>query len=465
MAGSDRYAELADSIVELMGGKDNITFFTHCVTRLRFNVKNKDLVQNEGISKLSGVLGCQWSGEQYQVIIGQSVGDAYDLIVEKTGLTRQDAVDENLDDAVSGTKPKFSIAALFDAIAGCVAPCIPVLIGGGMIKVILLILVQFGLMSAESGTYVTFNFVSDAPFYFLPVMIGANAAKKFGANMAIGMTLGAVLLHPTFVAMVGEGSGGTVFGLPIAATSYSSNVFAMILTMWVAGYVERFFAKHSPEVLRSVIEPLATLFVMTPLMLCALAPAGALIGQVLTTGLVWLYDTLGFVGLGVLTAVVPLFVMTGMHMAFPAVATSNFATLGFDPLICVASIISNFNQGAACLAVALKNKDENIRTTSLSAAVGAIVAGVSEPALFGITLKFKTPLYGVMIGNFVGAAVAGIFQCACYAFPGSFALFGLFTFLGERGIQNVIYMIVASVVGMIAAFVATLVLYKPEKNA
>ena len=443
-----------------MGGKENITFFTHCVTRLRFNVRDKALVRDSEILNIKGVLGCQWAGEQYQIIIGQSVGDAYDLIAKETGLSRQEAVEEDLGD--SGAK--FSIAAVFDAIAGCVSPCIPVLIGGGMIKVLLLILVQLGVLTAESGTYVTFNFVSDAPFYFLPVMIGNSAAKKFGANPAIGMTLGAVLLHPTFVAMVGEGTGGTVFGLPIAATSYSSNVFAMILTMWVGAYVERFFAKRSPEVLRSVIEPLATIVIMTPLMLCLLAPAGALIGEVLTSGLVWLYDTLGFVGLGILTAVVPLFVMTGMHMAFPAVATSNFATLGYDPLICVASIISNFSQGAACLAVALKNRDEDTRATSLSAAVGAIVAGVSEPALFGVTLKFRTPLYGVMIGNFVGAAVAGIFQCVCYAFPGSFALFGLFTFLGERGIQNVIYMVIACIVGMIAAFVATLVLYKPQAN-
>ena len=460
MADSNRYSELASRVVELMGGKENITFFTHCVTRLRFNVRDKALVRDSEISNIKGVLGCQWAGEQYQIIIGQSVGDAYDLIAKETGLSRQEAVEEDLGD--SGAK--FSIAAVFDAIAGCVSPCIPVLIGGGMIKVLLLILVQLGVLTAESGTYVTFNFVSDAPFYFLPVMIGNSAAKKFGANPAIGMTLGAVLLHPTFVAMVGEGTGGTVFGLPIAATSYSSNVFAMILTMWVGAYVERFFAKRSPEVLRSVIEPLATIVIMTPLMLCLLAPAGALIGEVLTSGLVWLYDTLGFVGLGILTAVVPLFVMTGMHMAFPAVATSNFAALGYDPLICVASIISNFNQGAACLAVALKNRDEDTRATSLSAAVGAIVAGVSEPALFGVTLKFRTPLYGVMIGNFVGAAVAGIFQCVCYAFPGSFALFGLFTFLGERGIQNVIYMVIACIVGMIAAFVATLVLYKPQAN-
>lgn len=460
MAQAEKYAELADSIVELMGGKDNIDYFTHCVTRLRFNVHDKSLVQNDAISKLGGVLGCQWAGEQYQIIIGQDVADAYALVVERTGLAAQEAVDENLDGASVG-KAKFSIAAVFDAIAGCVSPCIPVLIGGGMIKVVLLILVQCGLLTDASPTYVTFKFVSDAPFYFLPVMIGSSAAQKFGANRAIGMTLGAVLLHPTFVSMVGEGSGGSVFGLPIAATSYSSNVFAMILTMWVAGYVERFFAKHSPSMLRSMIEPLATLFVMTPLMLCLLAPAGALVGEVLTSGLVWLYDTLGFVGLGILTAVVPLFVMTGMHMAFPAVATQNFATLGYDPLICVASIISNFNQGAACLAVSLKSKEGNLRTTSLSAAVSAIVAGVSEPALFGVTLKYKTPLYGVMIGNFVGAAVAGFFQCICYAFPGSFALFGLVPFMGERGIMNVVYMAVASVVGMIAAFAATMILYKP----
>lgn len=458
-----KFNELADHVIDYVGGKDNITYFTHCVTRLRFNVKDKEKVRKDDIAKLSGVIGALWSGEQFQIIIGQEVGDAYNLICEKTSLKEEKPVAAEAAEKTT-EKKKFSLNMIFDAIAGCVSPCIAPLIGGGMLKVVLLLLTQLGWLSAEGGTYITLSFVSDAPFYFLPVMVGAFAAKKFGANMGIGMTLGAALISPTFVEMVANGSGGSVFGIPIAAQDYSSNVFAMILTMFVASYVEKFIAKHSPSFIRSITEPLLTLLVMIPVMFCALAPLGATIGNYLAGGLSWLYNTTGFFGLAVLTAVVPLFVLTGMHMAFPPIALQNFATFGYDPLICIASMISNFNQGAACLAVALKSKNAQVKGNASSSAVSAIVAGVSEPALFSTTLRFKTPLYGVMIGNFVGGAVAGIFKCCCYAFPGSFALFGFVATFGEKGISNTIYLAVAVIVGMIAAFAATMILYKAEEK-
>ena len=404
-----------------------------------------------------------WSGEQYQIIIGQEAGDAYALICEKAGLKGDKSVGTE-EKPVEKEKTEFSINLIFDAIAGCVSPCIAALIGGGMLKVVLLLLTQVDLLSVESGSYVTLSFVSDAPFYFLPVMVGAFAAKKFGANMGIGMTLGAALISPTFVELVANGSGGSIFGIPIPAESYGSNVFAMILTMYVAARVEKFVAKHSPSFIRSVTEPLITLLVMIPAMFCLLAPIGAIIGNYLAGGLAWLYNATGFFGLAVLTAVVPLFVLTGMHMAFPAIALQNFSSLGFDPLICIASILSNFSQGAACLAVALKSKDIQRKATASSSAVSAIIAGVSEPALFSTTLKYKTPLYGVMIGNFVGGAVAGIFKCCCYAFPGSFALFGFVASFGDKGITNTIFLAVAVLAGMAGAFAATMILYKEGKE-
>lgn len=458
-----KFDELAEHLMDFMGGEDNITFFTHCVTRLRFNVKDKSKVRQEDIAKVQGVIGALWSGEQYQIIIGQEVGDAYALICEKTGLKGDKSVGTE-EKPVEKEKTEFSINLIFDAIAGCVSPCIAALIGGGMLKVVLLLLTQVDLLSVESGSYVTLSFVSDAPFYFLPVMVGAFAAKKFGANMGIGMTLGAALISPTFVELVANGSGGSIFGIPIPAESYGSNVFAMILTMYVAARVEKFVAKHSPAFIRSVTEPLITLLVMIPAMFCVLAPIGAIIGNYLAGGLAWLYNATGFFGLAVLTAVVSLFVLTGMHMAFPAIALQNFSSLGFDPLICIASILSNFSQGAACLAVALKSKDIQRKATASSSAVSAIIAGVSEPALFSTTLKYKTPLYGVMIGNFVGGAVAGIFKCCCYAFPGSFALFGFVASFGDKGITNTIFLAVAVLAGMAGAFAATMILYKEGKE-
>lgn len=460
MAREEKYRELAEKLVGLLGGRENISYFTHCVTRLRVNVSDKELVRDEEIRGLKGVLGTQWSGEQYQVIIGQDVDDAYQLVCAQNGLGEK--AKQEQDEAE--TKKKIGIAAVLDGIAGCVSPVVIALIGGGMIKVVLLLLVQLGLLTEKAGTYVTLSFVADAPFYFLPVLVGAAAAKKFGANIYLGMTLGAALLSPTFVDLVNAtGSGGSIFGLPISGQSYSSNVFAMILTMWVAAKLEKWIAKHSPAFLRSVLEPLGTLFIMTPIMLVVLAPLGAIIGTYLAAGIKALYDATGFLGLAVLTGVVPIFVLTGMHMAFPAIAVQNFSSLGYDPLICIASMIPNFNQGAACLAVALKTKDKDLKTESTTAAVATIVAGVSEPALFGVTLKYRTPLYAVMAGSAIGGAIAGIFQCCSYAFPGSFALFGFITMLGDKGWSNIVYMIIAVLVGMAVTFVLTMFLYKPEE--
>ncbi len=460
MAKSEKYEVLANELIGLLGGKENVTYFTHCVTRLRANVANKALVKDEEIKKLKGVLGAQWSGEQYQIIIGQDVDDAYQLVCEKNGLNQEKKIDENLDQ-----KKGISLAGILDGIAGCVSPVVITLIGGGMIKVVLLLLTQLGILDPQSGTYITLSFVADAPFYFLPVLVGAAASVKFGANMYLGMALGASLLSPTFVDLVNTtGSGGSVFGLPIKGISYGSNVFAMILTMWIAAKVEKFIAKHSPTVLRSILEPLGTLLIMAPIMLVVLAPLGASIGAYLAAAIKWLYDSTGFLGLAVLTGVVPIFVLTGMHMAFPPIALSNFATLGYDPLICIASMIPNFNQGAACLAVAAKNKNKDIRAEAMTSGITSIVAGVSEPALFGITLKYRTPLYAVMIGSFIGGAIAGIFKCCSYAFPGSFALFGFVTMLGEKGWSNILYMAIAVIVGMIATFVLTMILYKPEEE-
>lgn len=309
MTDKSKFKDLSSSVIELMGGKENITYFTHCVTRLRFNVADHSKVQEEKIKELPGVLGTNWAADQFQIIIGQDVDDAFQLIQSENNLSYEKA---SASPSSTGTKKKKNIlSAILDAISGCVSPVVITLIGGGMIKVVLLLLVQFNLITTDGGTYTTLSFVADAPFYFLPVLVGAAAAEKFGANKYLGMTLGAILLSPTFVELVETtGSGGSIFGLPIAGISYSSNVFAMILTMWIASYVERFLSKKSPRMLRSIIEPLGTLLIMAPLMLVFLAPLGATIGTYLTKGIVALYNTAGFLGLAVLCAVVPIFVLT-----------------------------------------------------------------------------------------------------------------------------------------------------------
>ena len=454
------YSEISNNIVDLVGGKDNIQFFTHCVTRLRFNVRDEKKVNKEAIDKLKGVLGSQWQNGQLQVIIGQTVGDVYKEICEKHGLTQEAAVDETLDAVETKKGFKGVIDKVFDGVSGSLTPFIPALIGAGMIKVILIFADMLGA-DATSGTYQLLSFAGDAGFYFLPIIIGAFAAKKFGANQGLGMVIGGMLVYPTFAAS----SGLNFLGIPVYSYSYSSTIIPIILSCAVMAPIERFFAKHSPEILRSVLEPLCTILVMIPLAYCLLGPIGSFMGQYLSTFVLWLYNTIGFVGVSLFAAIMPFVIMTGMHGAFVPYLLQMLTdpTIGYEPIFFPALIISNINQGVASIAVALKSKNAETRSTGLSTGVTAVIAGVTEPAMYAVNFKYKTPLYGAMIGSAIGGLVAGIFKCSIQAFAGASSIIALPLFASASNPSNLTFMIIATVIGMIATFAATWVLYKEEQ--
>ena len=454
------YEQISSNIVDLVGGKDNISYFTHCVTRLRFNLKDASKAKKEEIDKLQGVLGSQWQNGQLQVIIGQAVGDVYKKICEDNGLTMEKAVDENVDDVPAQKGIKGIIDKVFDGISGSLTPFIPALIGSGMIKVILIFADMLGA-DATSGTYQLLSFAGDAGFYFLPIIIGAFAAKKFGANQGLGMVVGGMLVYPSFAAATGL----NFLGIPVYSNSYSSTIIPIILSCAVMAPIEKFFAKHSPEILRSVLEPLCTILVMIPLAYCVLGPIGSFLGQYLSAFVLWLYNTIGFIGVALFAAIMPFVIMTGMHGAFVPYLLQMLTdpTIGYEPIFFPALIISNINQGVAALAVALKTKSAELKSTSLSTAVTAIVAGVTEPAMYAVNFKYKTPLYGAMIGSAVGGLVAGIFKCAIQAFAGASSIIALPLFVSANNPNNLMFMIIATVIGMVVTFIATWILYKEEK--
>lgn len=463
MSKHKKNEELSEKIIQLIGGKDNISFFTHCVTRLRFNLKDASIANIQEIEKLDGVLGCQWQVDQLQIIIGQSVGDVYKLICLNNGLNEENAIDEDIDGVKA--KKKITIGNVFggviNAISGCLTPTIPVLIGCGMIKVIALCLITFGLVKDTDSTYQILSFAGDAGFYFLPIMVGANAAKKFGANPGLGMALGGLLIYPAFVSGVAEGVNFTFLGIQIYGASYASSIFPIILCCWIMAPIEKFFAKISPTSLRSILEPLCTLLVMIPLTLCIIAPAGAFLGNYVSAFVIWLYDTVGFFGVAVLSTFMPFIIMTGMHGAFVPYLLQMFGSVGYEPIFFTSLVISNINQGAASLAVGLKSKNKNIKSTGISCAITAMVGGVTEPAMYGINLKYKTPMWSAMIGSAVAGLFAGIMKIYIYAFAGSSALFAIPCFISENK-MNVILMCVAILIGIIVTFISTFILYKEE---
>lgn len=458
MAKKTNYEALAKGILASLGDEANVVFLNHCMTRLRFNLKDRSKVDESSVKQLEGVVGSQWSGEQFQIIIGQQVGDVYSAILKISNIEGGAKVSED----TPTEKKKFNISMLFDALAGCVTPLLPVLIGSGMLKIITLVLNMTGVISPESGTYIILDFVGDAGFYFLPVFVGATAARKFDGNMGLGMMLGAMLIHPTFIATLAEGSLDFL-AIPVYNASYSSTIFPAIIAVFIMSKVEKQVVRFSPVAIRAILEPLVTLLIMIPLTLCLIAPIGAMMGVYITAAVMWLYNTMGFVGVAILAAAWPFMVLTGMHAAITPYLTQSFASLGYEPIALTAIIIANLNQGAASAAVAFKSKSVNIKSSAATCAITAIAAGVTEPAMFGINLRFKKPMIGAAIGSLIGGGIAGLGGAYAYAFAASAGIFAFPIYITDN-IMNLVWMVVGCAAGMIGTFVATLVLYKEEPN-
>ena len=459
------YDALAKQVLELVGGRENVASAMHCYTRLRINCKDTSIVDLDAIKQLD-VLGAQFTGEQLQVIIGNEVKEVYEAFIEQSGLQKEAMIDEKLDDVPAKKKwtIKGMLTGIVDAIVTCVIPLIPILIGSGVLQAIVLIIQQFGWLPADSPTLVTINFVANAAFYFLPVFVGFFAAKKFGANVALGAMLGAALIHPTFVSMVTAGDAGSVFGLPIYSASYSSTIVPIILAVWVMSYVEKFISRYSPKAIRTILEPSLTLIIMIPLTFCLLAPLGAMLSDGFASLLTWFYGIFGPLAVAAFAAIVPWVVMVGIHIGTTAISVTTIAQTGIDAFMMPGFFISNFAQGAACLAVGIKAKTTELRSFAYSCAFSNVVPGISEPGMYGITLRYKTPMAGAMIGAAAGGLYFGLTGTGALQFlpPNIFAFVG---YMGEGAFAgNLMNAIIGVVIAMVVAFIATMFLYKPEKE-
>lgn len=457
MSKLKKYEELSQRVVELVGGKENISMFTHCMTRLRFNIKDKGLADVESIEHMQGVVGTQWANDQLQIIIGQSVEDVYQMICKENDMKQEATVEEDL----KQDKKKFGIMKVLDGITGCIVPLIPIFLGSGLLKVICVLANLIGILPESSSTYQILTMASDAALYFMPILVGYTAAKKFGADPSLAMGLCAILVYPSFMTAITGDHAATIFGIPIYSATYSNMIFPSIMIVFVMSRVERFFKKVMPELIRVMMVPLCTLLVMLPLTLCLIAPAGIVLGNGITLVVEFIYNKVGFLGVGILAGIYPLLIITGMHSTLAPVCMSFFTKLKYDPLIIPACYIANFNQAAAAFAVALKIKDKNSKAVASSAAITALLAGVTEPALFGVTFRYKKPLIASVIGGFVGGCYVGFMKCKLVAMSG-LGLFALAGFI-SNDIMNFVNYIIGTVIGMIVTFVLTLIMFKnPE---
>lgn len=439
------YEKLANKILDNVGGKENVSGLTHCATRLRFTLKDNSKANEEALKNAEGVLGVAKSGGQFQIIIGNQVPHVYK------------AINNKLDMFSSGSEEKSDkklIDRIFDFIPAIFTPILPAIIGAGLIKSVLSLAVLFG-MNTESNIYYFINFIGDAPLYFMPIMLGFTTAKKLNVNQFIAVAIAGAMLHPSYTALIQDAfvvNFVRVAGVPVTLASYNASVIPVILMVFALYYVDKLLDKVVPKMLQFFFKPLFSILIVSAITFAVLGPIGFLVGTAVSSFLNMVEGYAGWLVPTIVGFIFPLMVTTGMHYGLVPFMLQSYASIGYETIAGPGNLPSNVAQGAAALCVALKTKNKNIKQLGFSSGFTALL-GITEPALFGVTLKIKRALYSVMIGGGIGGFYAGITGVKSYAFS-SPGLLSLPAYVGPDGWMNIIH----SCISMVIAFVVTFVL-------
>ena len=459
--------KLAQDILQLIGGKDNISFVTHCITRLRFNLKDISIVKQDELKNLSGVLGVNDTGAQYQIIIGPNVDNVYKEVCSLAGIQEVAAIDENLDKKEKQPLTLKSLgSAIMDYLSGSLTPCIPIMLASAMFKMLVAVFGpdMLGVISVESDVYALFTFVGDTAFYFFPIFVGFFAAKKAGLTPIIGAFFGALLIHPTVISMVGEGVGFTVFGIPAKLQNYSSTILPILLTAWVASYIERFFKKYIPSSLKVMGVPLCTTLITLPLMFCVLGPLGGFLGTYICAVIIWIGSTLGPIGALVIGGLWEFLVMTGMHQVMISQMILLFTENGYDPVVSLGAVSASLAVTGMCLGYFLATKDKEKKSLSLTNTVAAFVGGVTEPGIYGTGIAYKKPLIGMIAGGAAGGLYAALMGVKAYNMVPVANFLALTAYIGGEGSGNFVQGIVSGVISIIVSTVVTYIVCREKRG-
>lgn len=462
------YTNLAKQLIQDVGGEKNIRSITHCMTRLRLQLVDESIVDDRAVSSREGVVTVVKSGGQYQIVIGNHVSDVYRAVIKNGGLAQ--LVDKEM------TPEKQSIGeALTATISGIFAPILGTLSGVGIMKGLLAIAVFAGVLSTTDGTYTLLYSIGDGFFYFLPIILGMTAAEKFGGNRFIGIALGCSLVYPSLVSLsggdpIGQAFANTIFatdyfstflGIPVLlpASGYPSSVVPVIIACYFAVKLEKIFIKVIPDLIKTFFVPLLTLAIIVPLTYLLIGPIStilcSIIGQIFSA----LFGFNGLLAGAALGFVFQFFVILGLHWGLVPLGLMNLGELGYDMII-PAALTTTFAQSAVVLAIYLKTKDQKLKKIALPAFISGMF-GVTEPAIYGITLPKKKPFLISCVAAAVGGAIIGALGIRRFTM-GGLGFFALATYMdpNSNNLSNVMWAAIAIGVAMIVAFVLTMVLYK-----
>lgn len=391
------YRKTAELLVKELGGDRNITNASHCATRLRFVLRDASIVDKERVAKIPGVITTVQAGGQFQVVIGNHVRDAYQYVMELI------QIEEGNSGGSGGKAGIFS--RIIDVISSIFAPFLYTLAACGILQGILGVFVALNAIDTSGGTYQILNFISWTAFTFLPVLIAVTASKKFGVNTYVAVVIACALVCPDYISMVEAGEPVYFLGLRVQLLSYTSSVIPIILSIWIASYVQRFFDKVLPVVVRSLFSAMFTITIMVPLTLLAFGPVGNAIGGAIGDIYNYLYGLSPVIAGIVVGGLWEVLVIFGVHWGITPVTVGNYSNLGYDTFTGLqASAV--FSQAGAALGVCLKSRDMEMKKVSASAAVTGLF-GITEPAIYGVNLRLKKPMVCGCIAGAVGGAIAG----------------------------------------------------------
>ncbi|EPA7109300.1 PTS cellobiose/arbutin/salicin transporter subunit IIBC [Escherichia coli] len=423
------YAALARSVIAALGGVDNISAVTHCMTRLRFVIKDDQLIDSPTLKTIPGVLGVVRSDNQCQVIIGNTVSQAFQEVVS--------LLPGDMQPAQPVGKPKLTLRR----------------IGAGILE-------MSGVLTKGSPTLTILNVIGDGAFFFLPLMVAASAAIKFKTNMSLAIAIAGVLVHPSFIELMAKAAQGehVEFALiPVTAVKYTYTVIPALVMTWCLSYIERWVDRITPAVTKNFLKPMLIVLIAAPLAILLIGPIGIWIGSAISALVYTIHGYLGWLSVAIMGALWPLLVMTGMHRVFTPTIIQTIAETGKEGMVMPSEIGANLSLGGSSLAVAWKTKNPELRQTALAAAASAIMAGISEPALYGVAIRLKRPLIASLISGFICGAVAGMAGLASH----SMAAPGLFTsvqFFDPANPMSIVWVFAVMALAVVLSFILTLLL-------
>lgn len=437
--------ELSSKILELVGGESNVNSVFHCATRLRFQLKDRDKADKEALQKTPGIITVVESSGQFQVVVGNNVGPVYEKMIEGTSIGNADASKKD-----ESSEKSTILGKAVDIISSIFSPTLGALAGAGLLKGLVALFLFLKWLDASSGTYLVLNAASDSVFYFLPVFLAVTASRKFKTNMFVSVAIAGALVYPAVIAAVSAPDKLTFLGIPMVLMNYSSSVIPIILAVWVQSYVEKWFNSFVHSSVKNILVPMLSLVIVIPLTFLVFGPIGSMISSGLATGYGWIYSLSPLLAGAVAGAFWQVFVIFGVHWGFVPVILSNIAEVGYDTMLpmLTAAILA---QAGAVFGVFLKTKDTQLKALAGSSVV-ASVFGITEPAIYGVTLKLKKPFIYACIAGAVGGAIIGSggAQAVAFALPG---LLALPTYIGTGFLSVIIGLVVAFVLALVIVMV------------